>query len=202
MSTTRGISRCVGFHDHLYWFHNFMRITYSHHSIFRFLAHSKDVDLLNKPIENYQQMQIIFGNGVATVKFAMSSPFDFADSESDAMKIDDVTKVFRETPKSQDAAVARSDAGNKRKRSILSEGDIVVMTDAMNNVANSILQTKVEDVHPDLYDALMFMPGFIDEAPMAAYEHLLGNNTRGTAFVKMNDSHHVLWLRTFLAKHY
>ncbi|PUZ52835.1 hypothetical protein GQ55_5G005200 [Panicum hallii var. hallii] len=34
-------------------------------------AHPKDADVLNKPIENYQQMQIIFGNGQATGKFAM-----------------------------------------------------------------------------------------------------------------------------------
>jgi hypothetical protein len=47
--------------------------------------------LLNEPIENYIQMKVIFGNGVAIGKYAMGSietlgsPFDFAKS---SMKIE------------------------------------------------------------------------------------------------------------------
>ena len=76
------------------------------------------------------------------------------------------------------------------------------MTSAVNNVAEAIRETKVDDSHPDLYEAMMFMPGFSDEALIVAYSHLLDNRAHVTAFVKMNDSHRVLWLRTFLAKHY
>jgi hypothetical protein len=66
---------------------------------------------LNKPIENYKQMQIIFGNGQATCKSAMGSseplgsPSDFGESslkpDSDCMKVDDVAKLFREAPKDE-----------------------------------------------------------------------------------------------------
>ena len=76
------------------------------------------------------------------------------------------------------------------------------MTQAVNNVADAIRSTKVEDSHPELYGAIMFMPGFADEALLAAYGHLLDNKAQCTAFVNMNDAHRVLWLRTFLAKHY
>jgi hypothetical protein len=48
----------------------------------------------------------------------------------------------------------------------------------------------------------MFVPGFTDEALMCAYAHLLDNKALGKVFVKMSDSHRVLWLMTFLAKHY
>jgi hypothetical protein len=88
---------------------------------------------------------------------------------------------------------------------MLSEEDMLVftgMTDAVNNVADAIRSTKVEDSHPDLYEAVMFMLGFTDDALMAAYGHLLDNKAQGSAFVKMNDPHRVLWLRTYLAKHY
>jgi hypothetical protein len=88
---------------------------------------------------------------------------------------------------------------------MLSEEDITVMTgmtDVVNNVADAIRETKIEDAHPGLYDAVMFMPGFQDEALLAAYGHLLDNKALGTIFVKMNDAHRVLWLRTYLAKHY
>jgi hypothetical protein len=68
--------------------------------------------------------------------------------------------------------------GRKRKRSMLTEDDVLVftgMTDVVNNVADAIRSTKVEDSYPDLYSALMFMPGFTDEALMCAYGHLLDN---------------------------
>ena len=65
-------------------------------------AHPKDTELLNNPIENYQQMEVIFGNGFATGKYAMSSsealgsPSDFAESEAkldtEGVKYDDVGK--------------------------------------------------------------------------------------------------------------
>ncbi|XP_034594735.1 uncharacterized protein [Setaria viridis] len=184
---------------------NFMITLEDEHYKGHVQAYPKDAELLNKPIENYQQMEVIFGNGLATGKYAMGSseplgsPSDFADSENDHIKLDDMAG------KGQPAGPLGSEGGNKRKRSMLSEGDILVMqgmTEAVNNVANAIIQTKVEDVHPDLYDAIMFMPGFTDEELMSAYEHLLGNKAHGTTFVKMNDSHRVLWLKTYLAKHF
>jgi len=170
-------------------------------------------------------MRIIFANGQATGKFAMvsseplGSPSDFADSNLNYVDYDVGMAAggsAEQTKTQQDAtgmtgAVGgggcgtQSDANNKRKRCMLSEGDIVVltgMTDAANNVASAIRETKVEDSHPALYDAVMFMPGFTDEALLAAYSHLLDNKAHGSAFVKMNDSHRVLWLRSYLAKHY
>ena len=169
-------------------------------------------------------MQIIFANGQATGKFAMGSseplgsPSDFAES---TLNMDSDVGVAvggtAEQTKTQiagagaGAAVAGggsgspSEAGNKRKRCMLSEGDIIVLTgmiDAVNNVPSAIRETKVEDSHPELYGDVVFMPCFTDEALMAAYNHLLDNKAQGSAFVKMNDSHRVLWLRTYLAKHY
>jgi hypothetical protein len=50
-------------------------------------AHPKDAEFLNKHIDNYKEMETIFGNGLATSKFAMGSnealgsPSDFADSD-------------------------------------------------------------------------------------------------------------------------
>jgi hypothetical protein len=65
-----------------------------------------------------------------------------------------------------------------------------------------LFMRQVEDVHPGLYEAVMFLPGFQVEALLVAYGHMLDNKALGTAFVNMNEAHHVLWLRTYLAKHY
>ena len=153
-------------------------------------------------------MQIIFGNGQATGKYAMGSnealdtPSDFAESSLKTEVTEDTRggKIEGTEPTKSEPG-----AGGKRKRSVLSEEDVVLltgMTQAVNNVADAIRETKVEDSHLDLYDAVMFMPGFSDEALLCAYGQLLDNKAQGSAFVKMNHSHRVLWLRTFLAKHF
>ena len=76
------------------------------------------------------------------------------------------------------------------------------MTVAVDNVATAIRETKAEEVHPDLYGAVMYMPGFTTEALLVAFSHLLDNKALGTAYVGMTKEHRVLWLRTFLTRHY
>ena len=76
------------------------------------------------------------------------------------------------------------------------------MIDVVNNVANALRETGPAHVDADLYHVVMDMPGFSEEALIVAFSHLLDNKAQATTYVKMVDSHRVLWLRTFLAKHY
>uniref|UniRef100_A0A0E0L127 Uncharacterized protein n=1 Tax=Oryza punctata TaxID=4537 RepID=A0A0E0L127_ORYPU len=129
-------------------------------------AHPKDAEFLNKHIENFREMQTIFGNGLATGKYAMGSnealgsPSDFADSSVKTEPYDD-----EKAAKSMDiAAKIFGEAGptHKRKRAMLTEEDHVVftgMTEAVKDVAAAIRATKVEVLNPDLYGAVMCMPG-------------------------------------------
>ncbi|KAJ1258462.1 hypothetical protein BS78_10G077000 [Paspalum vaginatum] len=202
---------------------NFMITLEDEHYKGHVKTHPKDADFLNKPIENYQQMQIIFGNGLATGKFAMGSnealgsPSDFVESSllgdgpKSGLKTMDVSKLFEEGTKNHEEAGGASGsssgatAGQKRKRSMLSEEDTLVltgMTAAVNNVADAIRHTKVDEIHPELYGAVMYMPGFTEEALLVAFSHLVDNKAQGVAFVGMSEPHRVLWLRTFLAKYY
>ncbi|CAN6340706.1 unnamed protein product [Urochloa humidicola] len=132
---------------------------------------------------------------------ALGSPSEFADSSVDAKKVD-----ATESTKAMDVGATSGFAeGRKRKRCMLSDGDIAVlggMCDAVNNVAAAIRDTKVEEIATGLYEAVMNMVGFNEEALMAAYSHLLDNKAHGVAFVRMTESHRVLWLRTFLGKHH
>ena len=76
------------------------------------------------------------------------------------------------------------------------------MTNAVNNVANALRETGPAHVDADLYHAVMDMPGFSEEALIVAFSHLLDNKAQVTSYVNMVDSHRLLWLRIFLAKHY
>ena len=53
-----------------------------------------------------------------------------------------------------------------------------------------------------MYNAVMEQGGFSDEALMVALSHLLDNKAKGVKFVAMADAHRVLWLRSWLGKHY
>ena len=48
----------------------------------------------------------------------------------------------------------------------------------------------------------MYMFGFTDEAFSVAFYICLKHKALGIAYVTMSETHYVLWLRTFLAKHY
>jgi hypothetical protein len=120
------------------------------------------------------------------------------------MTVDSPPKIRNIKDIAKDATSLPSVA-NKRKRAMLANEDNIVLTNitnAVNNVAEAIRETKTEDVHPDLYGAVMFMPGFTEEALMFAFSHLVDNKAQGTAFVGMTQAHRVLLLRTFLGKHY
>jgi hypothetical protein len=134
-------------------------------------------------------MEVIFGTGCATGKFpmgsseALGSPSDFAESSLKHLE-NDIGKLFEEVGKKQEGGGggSASVAGNKRKRSSLSDEDITIMTGmaaAVNNVADAICETKAQDEHPELYETIMFMPGFSEEALIVAYSHLLDNRARG-----------------------
>ncbi|KAE8787772.1 Translational activator GCN1 [Hordeum vulgare] len=93
----------------------------------------------------------------------------------------------------------------KRKRGGLMEEEINVffsITEAVKEVATTTRECKPLDIHTDLYGAVMTQGGFSDKALMAALSHLLDNMAQGVGFVAMADSHRVLWLRTWLGKHY
>jgi hypothetical protein len=133
-------------------------------------------------------MLVIFGNGMATEKYVMGSnepfgsPSDWAES---ALKTDstDVTKVSKGAEELRKVVAdalkeANVVVGSKRKRSMFNEEDTLVLssvTDVVNNVVEAICSTKVDEVHPDLYSAVMFMPGFTEKALIVAFSHLVDN---------------------------
>ena len=93
----------------------------------------------------------------------------------------------------------------KRRRGALHEDELQAfsnITNAVKDVAQAIRDNKPTDMHPDLYNAVMTVVGFSDEALMAALGHLVDHKAQGSVFVGMNEPHRILWLRTYLGKHY
>ena len=77
------------------------------------------------------------------------------------------------------------------------------LTGAVNKLAEAVqapVVVQTTDVHPDLYQICMSIPGFTDEELMTCLTYLLDNKRQGDGFVKMEPKHRVLWLRQHLAK--
>ncbi|TVU14069.1 hypothetical protein EJB05_37515, partial [Eragrostis curvula] len=182
-------------------------------------AHPKDAEFLNRPIEFYTHMETAFGSTMATGRFAMGSSealgvfSGFGDSEGvkveageTAMNKNTAAADVTEKVEPADGSKA-SDApttGTKRKRAFSEEEALLMtnMTDAVNNVAAALRETGPAHVDDALYDAVMQAAGFTEEALMVVFSHLLDNKAQGRGYIKMNDEHRVLWLRTWLGKHY
>ncbi|KAK3126562.1 hypothetical protein QOZ80_7AG0558510 [Eleusine coracana subsp. coracana] len=149
--------------------------------------HPKDTEFINRPVEFYTEMETAFGSTMA-IDFADIGGQDKADA-ADTLK----------------ATTKANTSDLKRKRSYFSEHESLLMsnmTDAVNNVASALRETAPSYVDLDLYDAVMGAPEFSEEALMVAYSHLLDNKARGRGYINMTSAHRVLWLRTWLSKHY
>ena len=75
--------------------------------------------------------------------------------------------------------------GVKRKRGNFSEEEMLMMTnmtDAINNVASTLRETRPAHVDPDLYLEVMEMPAFTTEALIVAYTYLLENKALSRGF--------------------
>lgn len=175
----------------------------------------KDAEFLNVPIENYVQMQIIFGAGQATGKYAMASnePLgtisditEGAGASEEPCLVGTTASGSAGASPSHSGAGAGSSYGSYGKKRRLSDEELGIMTGltgAVNKLAEAVqapVVVQTTDVHPDLYQICMSIPGFTDEELMTCLTYLLDNKRQGDGFVKMEPKHRVLWLRQHLAK--
>jgi hypothetical protein len=168
-------------------------------------------------------MQIVFGSGVATGRFSMGSseafgrPVDFNTTETQSdmtdreevefvepFKTPDSQKIMDSTKSNESSKGAPINLG---KRKCVAEEDhelMIGLAIVVNNVAENLIQPVKDDrvVYVELYHAVMGLPSFTEETLMFALSHKLDNKSQGFNFLEMTEAHMVLWLRTFLSKHY
>ena len=91
--------------------------------------------------------------------------------------LDDKTELQGEGSKAIDG-VASNGVGGKGKRAYFSEKEVLMManmTDVVNTVANALRKTSPAHVDVDMYNVVMDMPRFSEEALIIAFTHLLDN---------------------------
>ncbi|RCV10621.1 hypothetical protein SETIT_2G124800v2 [Setaria italica] len=149
--------------------------------------HPKDAEYLNVSIKNFVQMQMIFGNGFATGRYAMGSnealgqPFvepKTMDVEADAPAIATATEA------TNDVESSRAKVGlGKRKR--------MGFAAAVHDAAHA-------EGYPGTYEACVNTPGFPKPLLMKALNHMTTNKASAIQFVKMSPEDRDLWMTSFL----
>ncbi|XP_062208724.1 uncharacterized protein LOC133910230 [Phragmites australis] len=104
--------------------------------------------------------------------------------------------------KGKDSSTA---VGSKRKRAMITEEEVVVftgMTEAVKEMAGAIKATIHTEAHPDVYNAVITLPGFTEDVLLAALGWLYDNKAQSIGFVQMSDDHCRKWMNRWITKHY
>jgi hypothetical protein len=168
-------------------------------------------------------MQIVFGSGVAIGRFAMGSnepfgelvdlstpetQFDMTRQEElefiDPFKTPDSQKTMDSNKSNQSSKGVPTNLG-KRKHVAKEDPELMIgLTTIVNNVVENLIQPIKDDraMYGELYQVVMGVLGFMDEALMYVLSHMRNNKSQGFGFLEMTNPYRLLWLRTFLGKHY
>lgn len=177
------------------------------------------------PLENYTQMAIIFSNRQATGRFAMGSnealgnPAGEADSGLGPLDgtIGDGIAAGPSGVGAEGPGIAARASGvgptgedstsdKKRKRaSALNEGEVALisnMTDSVNNMASAIGATAHTEVHPDLCNTVMDLPGFSEDQLDLVLAYLTKEKAESLVYIQKNEARRARWVRKFLNEHH
>ena len=98
-----------------------------------------------------------------------------------------------------------SSSGAKRKRTpLVTEEEAVIlnnMSDAVREMASAIKYTVHAECHPDLYNAVMDLQGFDEEALLGVLTYLTNNKALSLIFIQMSEPRRAMWVSSYLATH-
>ncbi|KAK3147113.1 hypothetical protein QOZ80_3BG0278200 [Eleusine coracana subsp. coracana] len=154
---------------------NFMITLDEEHYVGHVKDNPKDQEYLNKPIEHYLAMQIIFGSGVATGRFAMGSNEPLGQPPShEAMHDESVESPPAKPAHSTHHTKSTGNTGapeaavlGKRKRIAITKEEGAIMlgiTQAVSDMAASMRESAHSEAAPGIYKTVMSTPGFTREA--------------------------------------
>ena len=169
------------------------------------------------PLENYVQMLAIFGTGIATGRYAMASNEALGAASMVGTSPSDVNiegsgfefVVDGNEPDSSATAAAHGEAavahstGKRKRASLMSEEEVLVMSNMSEDVHEVAIAIKsTGEAHPELYDAVMELPGFTEDDLLIVLDYLNenANRARSHSFVQMSETRRIRWAIHHLSK--
>uniref|UniRef100_A0A0A9GMB9 Myb/SANT-like domain-containing protein n=1 Tax=Arundo donax TaxID=35708 RepID=A0A0A9GMB9_ARUDO len=153
--------------------------------------HKADAKFLNKPLQHYVAMATIFGNSMATEKYAKDSSSALG-SEDATHEDEGDDNAVPNTPKDNGASSSAT-RPNKRARhaeneDLQEEGPIGAFKSTSERIAKAIEKCagRNMDLPLDLFHKVHDLPGFDDTHKSYYYTHLVENPHVGRAFYSCN----------------
>ncbi|XP_023155968.1 uncharacterized protein [Zea mays] len=150
-------------------------------------------------------MQTIFGNTMATGKFAKDS--SAALGEDDEVQNEEVmAHAFTKRMSSCDDNATTSSTSKTRKkakkRDSEEEGLIAAFRSVGDTLSNAIekVATGDTDVPDDLFDSLINLPGFEQNHISLYFNYLVAHPHIARAFNKLPFDHKLIWARNFISE--
>jgi hypothetical protein len=87
----------------------------------------------------------------------------------------------------------------------LNEGEVALisnMTDSVNNMASAIGATAHTEVHPDLCNTVMDLPGFSEDQLDLVLAYLTKEKAESLVYIQKNEARRARWVRKFLNEHH
>ncbi|KAM0883970.1 hypothetical protein ACQ4PT_031283 [Festuca glaucescens] len=158
-------------------------------------THQSDAPFLNKPIDHYNEMAIIFGNSLAAGQYAKGSNEPLAE---------EVTEIEDDVVETAEAAANPSPNGHsapkaKRAKTCAQESEdkmIATFSAVGEKIANAIVEAgKTNDELPEgLWDSMKGIPGFEPAYLSHYYAHLVENVRIARAFHSLNFANKLIWI--------
>ncbi|KAF2916215.1 hypothetical protein DAI22_09g101200 [Oryza sativa Japonica Group] len=175
--------------------------------------HKADAEYLNKPIHNYSKMLVIFGNSLATGKYAKESgdplatesiPIDDNEEEEigigSAAATGSASRVHALNEENGASSSAPKPKKAKTAAAIEEEGLIGAFKSVGDKLAGAIVEAGKEaaksnnELPDNLYKSVHSIPEF-EDAHLAHYHaHLLDNPPTARVFVTLAFAHKVTWV--------
>ncbi|CAN6313952.1 unnamed protein product [Urochloa humidicola] len=161
--------------------------------------HKADAEYLNKPLENYAQMDIIFKNNMATGNFAKdsSAPLGTEDEEAE--------EDGRSSPTDEQGATSK---GSKTKKAKIIENEEDGLIGAFNKVGDKLAMAIAQvaksnnQLPEDLFAQVnsLSVGGFDSIQISMYYVHLVANPNAANAFCGLPFENKLHWMAMFVSE--
>lgn len=169
-------------------------------------AHKADAEYLNKPLEHFAHMQIIFGNSMATGNFAKDSSAPLGTEEGETEVEECNVHGLSDGTNTPDNHVGTSSMSRPKKKARIAENEdeglISAFKSVGSDIANAIKSAGQADttLPTDIFDQLKSLPGFEKTHLSFFFGYLVANPHIGRAFYSLPFEQKLDWVAQYVAE--
>ncbi|OEL18347.1 hypothetical protein BAE44_0020634 [Dichanthelium oligosanthes] len=170
--------------------------------------HKNDADFLNKPLEHFGEMATIFGNSMATGKYAKGSSDPLGMEQGGDTEEGEDVRANDGLSTADDNRASSSASRPKKAKTVDNEEDSLIcvlkyvgdkLSVAIEKIAAPTPPAAENDVPADLFETLTSVPGFEDTHISAYYAYLVANPHIARAFYKLPFNYKLNWFAMYVS---